>query len=110
MKISNLSKLISVGALSLSLAVLPHTIPASAQTNSGTSGSTTTTNTADDNSFDWGWLGLLGLFGLAGLAGKKRTEERTEERRLGTTTEERRFDEAPRYRDPNVEPPTGYRE
>lgn len=26
---------------------------------------------ADDDGFDWGWLGLLGLIGLAGLARKE---------------------------------------
>ena len=80
---SAVSKLIGAGVLSLSLAALPLTLPASAQTNtgsSGTSGADTTStynnsNTADqgDRDFDWGWLGLLGLIGLAGLT--KRHEE-----------------------------------
>ena len=28
--------------------------------------------TAEDDGFDWGWLGLLGLLGLAGLGGRRR--------------------------------------
>jgi MYXO-CTERM domain-containing protein len=28
----------------------------------------------DDNSSDWGWLGLLGLVGLLGLRGRDRIE------------------------------------
>ena len=83
MKISNFSKIIGAGVIAASLAVLPLTVSAQAQTrdsapNSDTntynqrSGDVNTTNTNDD--FDWGWLGLLGLAGLAGLAGRKRQE------------------------------------
>ncbi|MBD1944514.1 WGxxGxxG-CTERM domain-containing protein, partial [Coleofasciculus sp. FACHB-712] len=77
MKRSDLSKFIGAGVLSLSMAVLPLSVPASAQTNTDTN---TTTNTdarqdvrtvESDRNFDWGWLGLLGLLGLAGLAGRK---------------------------------------
>lgn len=32
-------------------------------------------NAANDNDFDWGWLGLLGLIGLAGLRGKNRERD-----------------------------------
>lgn len=81
MKFSNLTKLVGVGALSLSLSVLPMTNSASAQDATGTTGTTgTTTDTTsttdinDDDGFDWGLLGLLGLAGLAGL-GKKRDED-----------------------------------
>jgi MYXO-CTERM domain-containing protein len=84
MKISNVSKLIGAGVIAASVAVVPFTPPASAQTDTGTGTDTTTTttapsaqvdNTADDNDTDWGWLGLLGLGGLAGLLGRKRHEE-----------------------------------
>ncbi|WP_017318904.1 WGxxGxxG family protein [Mastigocladopsis repens] len=91
-----LTKVIGTSVIALSMA-LPFTVPASAQTTteSGATtapGTTTETRTADDNNFDWGWLGLLGLLGLAGLAGRKRNEEPT------------------RYRDPNAVGTTGYRE
>ncbi len=78
MKISNLSKLVGVGALSLSLSILPMVHPASAQTGPtndtapNTTTPNTTTNVESNDRLDWGWLGLLGLGGLAGLAGKKR--------------------------------------
>ncbi len=97
MKRSDLSKFIGAGVLSLSMAVLPLSVPASAQTNTDTN---TTTNTAprqdvrtveSDRNFDWGWLGLLGLLGLAGLAGRK-------------------HEEPTRYRDPDPVSRTGYRE
>ena len=32
---------------------------------------------ADDDAFDWGWLGLLGLLGLAGMRGRDRERNRT---------------------------------
>lgn len=75
MKRSNLSKFALIGAFTLSLAVLPTTLFASAQTSSSTAPSTTTSTTADQTSrsqennhdFNWGWLGLLGLTGLLGL-------------------------------------------
>lgn len=100
MKLSNLSKIAGASVLALSLA----TLPAQAQTNNNTGGTTdtttentqttgtdaTTTRTEDDG-FDWGWLGLIGLAGLAGLAGKKR-------------------EEPTRYRDPNAVGTTNYRE
>ncbi len=79
MKLSDLSKVISAGVIATSLAVLPLTVPAQAQTqntapntDTRTTGDVNTSNT--DNDFDWGWLGLLGLAGLAGLAGLKRRE------------------------------------
>lgn len=105
MKHSNLSKILGSGVLALSLAVLPSTLPASAQTSTSptttttsptttttdpnTSTTTTTYRTEGDRDFDWGWLGLLGLAGLAGL---------------------RRREEPTRYRDPNAVGTTGYRE
>lgn len=92
MKFSNLTKLVGVSALSLSLSILPMVNPASAQT--GTDDTTPNTNYVEsDDDFDWGWLGLIGLAGLAGLAGKKR-------------------DNDVRYREPDVTRTgtTGYRE
>lgn len=78
------SKALGVAAIALSLAVLPGKMPASAQTGTGTGADTTTTSpdttttttdtyAAEDDGFDWGWLGLLGLLGLAGLARKPAT-------------------------------------
>lgn len=90
MKSSNLSKVVGASVLSLSMALLPLTMPAHAQSGgstggSGTSGSTNSTDTTNtrsgaadynrnNNDFDWGWLGLLGLIGLAGLTGRKHQE------------------------------------
>lgn len=98
MKRSNLSKFVGAGILTLSVAVLPLSLPASAQTDTtspGTGDAMGNDATADvageqgDRDFDWGWLGLLGLAGLAGLA--KRNEP-------------------VRYQDPNVAGTTTYRE
>ncbi|MBD2108445.1 MULTISPECIES: WGxxGxxG family protein [unclassified Nodosilinea] len=83
MKNKSLAAWLGTGALAVSLAVLPSTLPASAQTGqtgtaTGTDGvGTTTTTTEDygDDGFDWGWLGLLGLAGLAGLKGKDRDHD-----------------------------------
>jgi hypothetical protein len=97
----NLTKAIGAGVLSLSMAMLPLTLPAKAQvgepgTTPGTTqpGVETTPRTVvrEEGGFDWGWLGLIGLFGLAGLAGKKRSEEPT------------------RYRDPSTPGATTYRD
>lgn len=90
MKLSNLSKVVGVGALALSTVIMPLNLPASAQ-DANTDTITPGQVVENDNDFDWGWLGLLGLLGLAGLAGKKRSE---------TTA----------YRDPNTAGTTGYRD
>lgn len=82
MKRSNLSKAIGAGILAAGLAIVPASLPASAQTNTTpdtNSTTTTTTPSSDyraegDRDFDWGWLGLLGLSGLFGLMPRKRTE------------------------------------
>ena len=66
MKLSHLYKLSGAGLLAISLAVIPFS--ALAQTQTGTD--SVETVAVEDDSFDWGWLGLLGLLGLAGLAGK----------------------------------------
>lgn len=72
MKLSKVSKWVGASVLSLSLATLP--VTASAQTNVdpaiGTDPTTTVVEGYEDDSFDWGWLGLLGLIGLAGLMRK----------------------------------------
>lgn len=75
MKSPNLSRLLGTALLTGTLAIVPLTLQAEAQTNDA--GTSTQTNadvrTADTNQgFDWGWLGLLGLIGLAGLAGKRK--------------------------------------
>lgn len=90
MKRSDLSKVVGAGILAASLAVVPLSLPASAQSTTDTAPSTgvdtrrTDTNTRDystrdynDNN-DWGWLGLLGLIGLAGLLPRRREEHRYE--------------------------------
>jgi hypothetical protein len=92
-----LSKTLGAAVLSLGMA-LPLSLPADAQTNTvpstdgGTTSTTTYDRTANNDGFDWGWLGLLGLLGLAGLAGKKRDDEPT------------------RYRDPSAPGAGSYRE
>jgi MYXO-CTERM domain-containing protein len=82
---SNVTKTIGAGVLTLSMAVLPLTVPATAQvTDAPRTDAPLRTTAYDRNDVDWGWLGLVGLFGLAGLAGRRRDEEPT------------------RYRDPNT--------
>lgn len=86
MKLTSFPQFVSATALALSLAVLPSTLSASAQTSPTDTGvdnnNTTYSRTVVDRDFDWGWLGLLGLIGLAGLARKNE-------------------DPAPRYRTPD---------
>lgn len=89
MKNKSLATWLGTGAIALSLAVLPSTLPASAQTTTdpvapGDTGTTTTTT--DDDGFDWGWLGLLGLIGLAGLKGRDHDNKRTTYATDRTTT------------------------
>jgi len=86
MKLSKVSKVVSAGAIAASLAILPLTVPAQAQTQNSAPDTTSsqqsgqqstgvsTANTDNTDDFDWGWLGLLGLAGLAGLLPKKRHE------------------------------------
>ena len=77
MKSSNLSKVIGAGMLSLSLALVPLSLPAAAQNNTEPNTTNVETNrptmdttpfqeTKDDNN-NWGWLGLIGLIGLVNL-------------------------------------------
>ncbi|HLO88002.1 MAG TPA: WGxxGxxG family protein [Nostocaceae cyanobacterium] len=92
---SDLTKTLGAGILTVSLGILPLTLPAQAQvrTNPRTDNAPTTVyDRYDRNGVDWGWLGLIGLLGLAGLAGKRREEEPT------------------RYRDPNAPGATSYRD
>ena len=90
--ISTIYKISGTGLLALSLAILPFTTSSQAQIDTEEGIAVVET---EDDSFDWGWLGLLGLLGLAGLAGKnKQTHYETT-----TTTEPRTgtepFPEAP---------------
>ncbi len=77
MKRFNVSKILGVSALALSLATLPAVVPASAQTTTTPDTTVTDTNTerrVTDGNYqdgDWGWLGLLGLFGLFGRKSRK---------------------------------------
>ena len=90
MKLSNIYKLSGTGLLAISLAVIPFT--ASSQAQVGDEPGVAIVET-EDNSFDWGWLGLLGLLGLAGLAGKNKQHE-THHQARGTEP----FPEAPANR------------
>lgn len=75
MKDWRLSKWLGASVMAASLAVLPFTISAQAQTTTTQpDGQVGAVQTNNDDGFDWGWLGLLGLIGLAGLAGKNRRE------------------------------------
>ena len=71
MKLSNIYKLSGTSLLALSLAVIPFTASSQAQVDEPDVAVVET----EDDSFDWGWLGLLGLLGLAGLAGKNKHHE-----------------------------------
>ncbi|BAY83789.1 hypothetical protein NIES267_32830 [Calothrix parasitica NIES-267] len=84
MKISNLSKTVCASAFAVSLAALPLSLPASAQTETLDTDANRTVTVREDDGFDWGWLGLLGLLGLGGLAGRNKNNETVA------------------YRDPNV--------
>lgn len=66
--------------LAISMVVVPFTTSLQAQTDSEIEPEIAIVETEDD-SFDWGWLGLLGLLGLAGLAGKNNHHNREVERR-----------------------------
>lgn len=84
MKRFNLSKVVGAAVLSLSLATVPLSLPASAQSspdvqtspesNAPTVDTTPFQETKGDNN-NWGWLGLLGLIGLANLFRKSKHSE-----------------------------------
>ncbi|HYW19453.1 MAG TPA: WGxxGxxG family protein [Nodularia sp. (in: cyanobacteria)] len=72
--IRNFTKAVSAGFLTLSMTMLPLTLPANAQVTEPRVETTPRTEVEERQDFDWGWLGLIGLIGLAGLGGKKRAE------------------------------------
>lgn len=78
MKRFKLSKIIGVGVLILSTAILLLNLSSCAPAPVTTVPPTTVVPPARvvyaDRGFDWGWLGLIGLFGLAGLTGRKRRD------------------------------------
>ncbi|PZO17601.1 MAG: hypothetical protein DCF25_10915 [Leptolyngbya foveolarum] len=78
MKNKSLATWLGTGAVALSLAVLPSTLPASAQTATDPvdPNGVVTVPATDDDGFDWGWLGLIGLAGLAGLKGRDHDNNR----------------------------------
>ncbi len=89
MKVTHVSKVLSASVIAASLAILPLSLPASAQTDTqpNTTTEDTTRPTIDTTPFqetsdgnnNWGWLGLLGLIGLANLFRKpKQTVQYTE--------------------------------
>ncbi|MBF2017669.1 MAG: WGxxGxxG-CTERM domain-containing protein [Rivularia sp. T60_A2020_040] len=84
MKLTNLSKTLCTSAFAVSLAALPLSLPASAQTETVNPDINRTVTVRENDGFDWGWLGLLGLLGLAGLGGRKKRNDTVA------------------YRDPNV--------
>lgn len=76
MKLAHSAKtILGAGVLAMSLATLPMTVPAIAQTDSNapTLDTTPLQETRDDNN-NWGWLGLLGLIGLANLFRQPKTQ------------------------------------
>ena len=75
MKLAQMYKLSGTAVLAISLAVLPFNSSGQAQTEPEVEVIET-----EENSFDWGWLGLLGLLGLAGLAGKNSSRDRHDAR------------------------------
>jgi hypothetical protein len=89
MKTVSFSKAISLGALALSLTMLPvsaqnaptDNVPAgnapgvtTPLQNESIDDTPDTTYRTEDRT-DWGWLGLIGLFGLFGLTKKKHSDE-----------------------------------
>jgi hypothetical protein len=94
MKKSSSLAFISAGVLASIVSVVPMTLPAAAQTNSGTGtqGTSTTFTTYEHNKDNSGLWGLTGLVGLVGLLGRRKEEDRTTTRR----------DDKPVYRDPSI--------
>lgn len=95
------TKFFGATLLSLSLAVVPLALPASAQEAGDT---TTTTQTGQDRDFDWGWLGLLGLVGLAGFAGKRSADHHSSNHQHNLNTRDLNEVNRPagtRYQDPD---------
>ncbi|MGB3200126.1 MAG: WGxxGxxG family protein [Nodosilinea sp.] len=71
MQKNTLPQWIGAGALALSLTILP-SLQSPAQATVGDPVVSDDSLVAEENDFDWGWLGLLGLIGLAGLKGRDR--------------------------------------
>lgn len=88
---SRLIQFVSAGALAAAIAVVPATLPATAQV-------VVAEDIYEDDTFDWDWLGLLGLLGLAGLAGKNRSEDSTHQ----NSNAYRNNTPTPIYRDPST--------
>ena len=61
------------------------TVTSADQSRTEGSGSTMNRAGADDNDFDWGWLGLLGLIGLAGLMRREPARDRYPQTGAGAT-------------------------
>jgi MYXO-CTERM domain-containing protein len=74
MKRSVLSKIMMVGVLALSLAVV--SVSAQTGTDGGRTDGTTASQTTRDDDRDWGWVGLLGLLGLTGLMRRREAHDR----------------------------------
>ena len=94
-----LTKIAGASVIAASLALMPLSLPASAQTDN-TAPTTTQTSpesnapvldttpfqeTKNDNN-NWGWLGLLGLIGLANLFRKPKTVAYTDPGTVNSTT------------------------
>ncbi len=81
---ANFFRMIGVTTLILSTAIMPLTLPATAQVEPGVGEPYEQIEIYEDDDFDWGWLGLIGLVGLFGLAGKSRRQEPTAYREPST--------------------------
>lgn len=96
---SKLTKIAGASVIAASLALMPLSLPASAQTD--TTAPTTTQTSPESNApvFDttpfqetkndnnnWGWLGLLGLIGLANLFRKPKTVAYSDPGTVNSTT------------------------
>ncbi|MBW4662701.1 MAG: WGxxGxxG-CTERM domain-containing protein [Chroococcus sp. CMT-3BRIN-NPC107] len=97
---SKLSKIAGASVIAVSLAVMPLSLPVSAQNADPTAPTTTQTSpesnaptidttpfqeTKNDNN-NWGWLGLLGLIGLANLFRKPKTAAYSDPNTVSSTT------------------------
>lgn len=125
MKSSDLSKVVGASVLALSVAILPLSLPASAQTstepnptnvdNNGPVLDTTPFQETRGVADNWGWLGLIGLLGLLNLFRKGEEPGRYTE--LNQSNSSVTTEEPVRYTDPNemnrpvtTEEPVRYRE
>lgn len=111
MKSNSVTKWAGASALALSLAILPSALPTAAQVTPDPVDPTLSDDVApepvapgatyndpayaaENDGFDWGWLGLLGLLGLAGLAGRNKdrtTTYRTDDRVVTPTSSDPRI-------------------